>query len=91
MLLGMIFRLYSENFVEIKALFPEILRFEFVTLFVKHPVVLDRVYDTIKVCFQDNKTFINNQHSHQGWENAGINLVFASQWQKLVYVSLCRH
>ena len=38
MLLGMIFRLYSENFVEIKALFPEILRFEFVTLFVKHPV-----------------------------------------------------
>ena len=34
----MIFRLYSENFVEIQALFPEILRFEFVTLFVKHPV-----------------------------------------------------
>ena len=39
MLLGMIFRLYSENFVEIQALFPEILRFQFVTLFVKHPVV----------------------------------------------------
>ena len=27
----------------------------------------------------------------QGWQNAGINLVFASQWQKLVYASLCRH
>ena len=40
MLLGMIFRLYSENFVEIKALFPEILHFEFVTLFVKHPVMV---------------------------------------------------
>ena len=38
MLLGMIFRLYSEIFVEIHALFLEILRFEFVTLFVKHPV-----------------------------------------------------
>ena len=38
MLLGMIFRLYSEIFVEIQALFLEILRFEFVTLFVKHPV-----------------------------------------------------
>ena len=38
MLLGMIFRLYSENFMEIQALFPEILRFQFVTLFVKHPV-----------------------------------------------------
>ena len=34
----MIFRLYSEIFVEIQALFLEILRFEFVTLFVKHPV-----------------------------------------------------
>ena len=34
----MIFRLYSEIFVEIQALFPEILRFEFVTLFVEHPV-----------------------------------------------------
>ena len=40
MLLGMIFRLYSESFVEIHALFLEILRFEFVTLFVKHPVYL---------------------------------------------------
>ena len=40
MLLGMIFRLYSEIFVEIQALFPEILRFEFVTLFVKHPVYI---------------------------------------------------
>ena len=39
MLLGMIFRLYSEIFVEIHALFLEILRFEFVTLFVKHPVL----------------------------------------------------
>ena len=38
MLLGMIFWLYSELFVEIHALFLEILRFEFVTLFVKHPV-----------------------------------------------------
>ena len=37
-LLGMILRLYSEIFVEIQALFPELLRFEFVTLFVKHPV-----------------------------------------------------
>ena len=35
MLLGLIFRLYSEIFVEIQALFLEILRFEFVTLFVK--------------------------------------------------------
>ena len=34
----MIIRLYSEIFVEIHALFLEILRFEFVTLFVKHPV-----------------------------------------------------
>ena len=42
MLLGMIFRLYGENFVEIQALFPEILRFEFVTLFVKHPVYRSR-------------------------------------------------
>ena len=38
MLLGTILRLYSEIFVEIQVLFPEILRFEFVTLFVKHPV-----------------------------------------------------
>ena len=38
---GMIFRLYSEFFVEIQALFLEILRFEFVTLFVKHPVAWD--------------------------------------------------
>ena len=38
MLLGMIFRLYSEIFVEIHALFLEILRFQFVTLFVKRPV-----------------------------------------------------
>ena len=37
-LLGMIFRLYSEIFMERHALFLEILRFEFVTLFVKHPV-----------------------------------------------------
>ena len=34
----MIFRLYSEIFVEIHALFLDILHFEFVTLFVKHPV-----------------------------------------------------
>ena len=33
----MILRLYSDIFVEIQALFPEILRFEFVTLFVKTP------------------------------------------------------
>ena len=26
----------------------------------------------------------------QGWQIVGINLVYASQWQKLVYVSLCR-
>ena len=43
MLLGMIFRLYSKNFVEIQALFPEILRIEFVTLFVEHPVLLQPV------------------------------------------------
>ena len=42
MLLGMTFRLYSEIFVEIQSLFLEILRFEFVTLFVKHPVEVRR-------------------------------------------------
>ena len=35
----MILRIYSEIFVEIQVSFPEILRFEFVTLFVKHPVL----------------------------------------------------
>ena len=34
----MTLRLYRAIFVEIHALFPEILRFEFVTLFMKHPV-----------------------------------------------------
>ena len=30
--------LYRATFVEVHALFPEILRFEFATLFMKHPV-----------------------------------------------------
>ena len=34
----MTLRLYHAIFVEIHELFPEILRFEFVTLFMKHPV-----------------------------------------------------
>ena len=49
MLLGMILRLYSEIFVEIQASFPEILRFEFVTLFVKHSVQrLRSVRDSVR-------------------------------------------
>ena len=51
MLLGMIFRLYSEIFVEIHALFLEILRFEFVTLFVKHPV--DHLHYSIRYSVND--------------------------------------
>ena len=48
MLLGMIFRLYSEIFVEIHALFLKILRFEFVTLFVKHPVHHEQFHQVCK-------------------------------------------
>ena len=48
MLLGMIFRLYSEIFVEIHAFFLEIFRFELVTLFVKHPVCAGKYFmDTL--------------------------------------------
>ena len=36
----MTLRLYRVFFVEIRSLYPEILRFEFVTLFMKHPVLL---------------------------------------------------
>ena len=36
-------RLYRANFVKIHALIPEILRFEFVTLFVKHTVNFSRI------------------------------------------------
>ena len=60
MLLGMIFRLYSEIFVEIHALFLEILHFEFVTLFVKYPVFSENFLSAI---FTESRNYLNNYTS----------------------------
>ena len=62
MLLGMIFRLYSEIFVEIHALFLEILHFEFVTLFVKHPVQYLYMYVLPTMATMNSLMYV--QHIH---------------------------